>query len=106
MHAKPGMPQRHIPSQESPATAVAVSTTIIGPLVHVAKPLLLGHLWMWAGTAVLVLPFPAAGTDLTGQKMASRQATVASSVFRRPEEEDRHPSSLSLCEWQAGPSGQ
>jgi hypothetical protein len=69
---------------------------------------LLGQLWMRAGTAVPVLPFPATGTDLTGQKMASRQATAASSVFRRPEEKDRHPScfSVSLCEWQAGPSGQ
>jgi hypothetical protein len=33
------MPQRHIPPQESPATAVAASMTIVGPPAHVAKPL-------------------------------------------------------------------
>jgi hypothetical protein len=31
---------------------------------------------MWNGTVVLALPFPADGTDLTGQKMAGQQSTV------------------------------
>jgi hypothetical protein len=52
-------------------------------------PPLLGHPWMQNGTVVPALPFPAAGADLTGRRMAGRRTSSApppslSGEWRRP----------------------
>jgi hypothetical protein len=56
---------------------------------------------MWAGMVELALPFLTAGTGLTGQKMAGKQATGRLPCFWCRGDESRLPLSclcVSLCE--------